>query len=278
MKHRGVCALIVLSAWALAGCGATSGSSSAPSTAALSTSVPRASAATAPPPTRAIPTAIPASGSPSASGSAAPSASAAAESSSAPVEVDVPEGYKLVASDDGFALALPADWQELVLSAAEREANLDAFKQQNPEVGALIEQRLGGDTADLFKLFAFDAQSFSQDATFVADLNVIRQSVPQNVDLAQYTEASRQQIEQLPNRQGDVAIDSVTVAAGRASKITYQAQLNAANGQPLVVAIVQYVVVRGGDAYAVTLRSPADRVAEYTPVFEQIGQSFQVAR
>jgi hypothetical protein len=154
---------------------------------------------------------------------------------------DVPAGYVTFASPNrGYAIAHPADW----------EASADYIK-----IG-----EVGGD--------AFISRDIEDG--FKANVNVIREDLPDGMSADDYVEATLDMLEAQLNVDPERG-DDVTVAGERASTFAYAATNGTVNYD-----VTQVVLVADGAAWILTLSTPEGKTPEYMPTFEAMYGSFSV--
>jgi hypothetical protein len=156
------------------------------------------------------------------------------------------------------------------------EASLDAVKEQNPEMASMLEGQARTLVTSGIKFFGFDLSPEATAAGFATNVNVFKQSLGAEASLDFYVQLNVGQLENIPNVVEPISHQRVNIAAGEAEQMRYGMEMAAPDGQTVTMALTQYLVVEGKDAYVITLTTRADWAEKYAPIFEQIGQSFRL--
>lgn len=151
-----------------------------------------------------------------------------------------PDGYRPVAVEaEGFALAIPADWKDIPLTAEE----LAPFLEANPEITRLV----GDDPAAFLertKFFAYD------DSGSGTNVNVVKSPAEgASVDdlVAGLHEVLVGQL-----KAKEVSVERADAPAGRAARASYVLPFNLPDGSTADVTQVQYHFIKGDVDYVVT--------------------------
>ncbi len=176
---------------------------------------------------------------------------------------------------DGFAIALPTEWRPIELDAKTLDASLEAAVGQSPELKFMLEGQARNLIASGVKFFAFDLGAESIESGMTTNVNIIKIPLGAEVALDFYVDLNLGQLEGLSSVEKPVLHKRVKVMAGDAEQLRYGMTVNTPNGN-LTLALTQYLVIVGEDAYVITLTTSADQAEGYSAVFEQIGQSFRV--
>jgi hypothetical protein len=96
------------------------------------------------------------------------------------------------------------------------------------------------------------------------------------VPLDFYVSVNLVQVEKIADPEVPITHERVTLTNLEAEEIKYAAEYVNAAGEPVPVMLTQYLALEGGTAYIVTLATPTELADNYSTVFEQIGQSFQL--
>lgn len=178
--------------------------------------------------------------------------------------------YEVLA--DGFGLALPPDWRQFDMDPKRFEAKFKEVMAQNPQFGPLlgtIRQQL----ANGVRFFGVDQATVGKG--FATNVNVIRVPLPSGVSLDATVADTIKQLNSQPGVAKPISGERQMLAAGEAERLRYKLTMKSSTGQSALLAITQYLTVRGNDGYVVTLTTLADQEARYARTFEGIGQSFR---
>ena len=196
------------------------------------------------------------------------SAGTAAKSTPTPAP-SLESGWKLYSvSAEGFAIALPPNWDkvDLKLSSADAAA---AFKD-NP---AFVKFLQGIQLNKYIKFFGVDHQTLTGD--FATNVNVVSVPVPDSATLDQVVTAelaSYTRLQISPTHQ------RVQLSAGDAEQVDYTLTPNTASGGKVLTAVKQYILLRLGarpTEFVVTLTTKDDQASSYDVTFGKIANAFR---
>jgi hypothetical protein len=176
---------------------------------------------------------------------------------------------------EGFAVALPPTWEEIALDQKTLEASLKVIKEQNPQIAAMLEGQVYDLIAFGCKFFGLDLAPEATATGFATNVNILKQSLGAEVSLDFYVQVNVGQLEKMANVVKPVSHRRVNLVAGEGEELQYRMNMALPTGETIAVSITQYAVIKGQDAYVVTLATTADQAERYAPIFEKIGQSFQ---
>lgn len=181
------------------------------------------------------------------------------------------------APDAGFAISLPPEWLRIGLSPAALEDVLTIVGEQNPQLQELLtNETLSRLVAGGLVFYALDASLESLSAGFPTTINVLKVDLGLEVPLDFYVSVNLVQVEKIADPEVPITHERVTLTNLEAEEIKYAAEYVNAAGEPVPVMLTQYLALEGGTAYIVTLATPTELADNYSTVFEQIGQSFQL--
>ncbi len=190
--------------------------------------------------------------------------------------VGVDQGWRLYAvDDDGYAIGLPPSWQQMDVDPAAIQAATDNLKAKNPSLASVFGAQASMLAATGIKFFGFDLDAQSLASNLATNVNVLREPLPQAVNLDTYAKLSAAQLERLSNVQKPIAQRRVSIAAGDAQEFKYSLKITQPNGETFSTATTQYLVVRGQDAFVITLTTSVSQEKNYAATFEKIGKSFR---
>ena len=168
---------------------------------------------------------------------------------------------------EGFAISLPPSWAEFNLDKKALTQTLNIIKEKNPNIDknyeALFEKIVEG---GYIKFFAYDGNSLTSG--FLTNINVMKEQLKFEISLDVYIELTKAQLEKMLN---PVTNRRIKTNSGEAEVLYYKI----ITGNQ-VVAITQIIAVKGKEAFVVTLSTSESQAEKYSPVFEKIGQSFEV--
>jgi len=158
------------------------------------------------------------------------------------------------------------------------EASLKVVKEQNPQMATLVEGQARNLIVSGIKFFGLDLAPEATTTGFATNVNILKQPLGAEVSLDFYVQVNVGQLENMANVVKPISHRRVNLVAGEGEKLWYRMNMTMPTGQVLTVAITQYLVIKGEDAYVVTLATTADQAPKCAPIFEKIGQSFRLAK
>jgi len=201
-----------------------------------------------------------------ASTAAAASVSAAGEPTTGLTQVEV--------AGEGFSIGIPEGWTELSAADLEEAGGFDELESANPGVADALEQAQAAIESGQMAFFAADVEPQDASSAFVANVNVINGGPTTDLppDAAeQMADGVRAQIPV----NGEIETDSASLPAGDAAVLRYEWTVAGEDGSSTDVAVTQYALMANGSGYILTFSAPAETLAEYGPIFEQIAESFE---
>ena len=178
------------------------------------------------------------------------------------------ETYEL--ASHGFAIGVPESWQAV---SAEIVAESEAVKElarRNPAVKPFVDAVRRPSSP--LKFVALDSEG---ERGFAANVNVVVEPLPQEMTLDEYREALLRQLAASGIAEGSVDRDEVELSAGRATRLAYEADYDAA-GPGETVRTLQYAIVSGEEAYVVTYSTLPDQAGRYADDFDASIRSFRL--
>lgn len=158
-----------------------------------------------------------------------------------------------------LALALPPSWltttaEDLDLSAATTE-----LVAQNPDLKSLLDGNRQALVAGQVQLIAYDLDpEHAADGGFPPSLRVGRQSFSAAPTLAAVSDANEQDLRASAGF-SEVERDTVMLAGYEATRLAAQFQLKDASGEPLTLALEQYLILQGKDLFVIAWSIPAGK-------------------
>jgi hypothetical protein len=180
------------------------------------------------------------------------------------LDIEVPDGFAPIVNEvEGFAIAVPEDWEEFDLSEAGAEEVLDELAEDNPELGAVYDQARS--------VIESGGQFFAADPVTGSNLVIIK--TPGEVNIALVVESVAGVLESLGAT--NITSEIVPVPTGLAVHVEYDVPINQPDDSTLVAHGVQYQVPAAGSTWTVTFTT--DDMARDREIIDQMAQSFAVA-
>lgn len=176
---------------------------------------------------------------------------------------------------DRFAIALPPDWEQVDMDPSKFLASMQALSERNADAAAQIEGQARALASAGVAFFGFDPEAEALAAGVPTDANVQRQPLGGPMTLDEITSLALQNLENSEAVEKPVSNRTVTLEAGEAAEFRFRANVTDQNGNPLALAITQYLIIRRQDLYVVTLTTTADKADAYAATFEAIGKSLR---
>ncbi len=197
------------------------------------------------------------------------SAGTAAKSTPTPAPSLEP-GWKLYSvSAEGFAIALPSNWEKVDLNLTSADAAA-AFKD-NP---AFVKFLQGIQLNKYIKFFGVDKQTVASD--FATNVNVVGVSLPDSVTTLDQVVAA--ELATYKRLQVSTTHQRVHLSAGAAEQVDYTLTPSTASGGQVLTAIKQYILLRLGahpTEFVVTLTTKVDQASSYEVTFGKIANAFR---
>lgn len=169
-----------------------------------------------------------------------------------------------------LSLALPPEWvltspEELDVSGAVTE-----MAAQNPQLQTLLEQGQVALGSGQVQLIAYDVAPERIDATgFPTNLRVGQQTFTDAPALSAVSDANEQELRATAGF-SDVERATALLGDQQTTRLRSTLRVNNPLGEPIQLALEQYLVLRGKELYIMTLTTPAGQQEFYRPIFDQI--------
>jgi hypothetical protein len=173
---------------------------------------------------------------------------------------------------EGFALELPPDWRKFNMNPATFDVELQKAIKQNPEFEPLL-SGLRHQLASGIKFFGFDVSSAKTG--FATNVNVLPILVPPGGTLDMAIPVVLKELASVPSITKPISHERVKSATGECERFRYKFDMKSPKGQNNTLAITQFIFIKDGAGFTVTLTTLSDREAQCTPTFEKIGLSFR---
>lgn len=169
-------------------------------------------------------------------------------------QTTAPAGFVVVRdASAGFALAVPADWQQVPLPS-----DLDEFDRKASELSGR-NPRLAPAIVQARQLLQSGGRvmAISPDGASVLNLTVDRADEKSLAEVARVTTPKLQEAGAT-----DVAHTETTTGAGRALKLTFKLPVEGQGGETVVANETQYIVLKGGKSFVITLQNGTPEIAD----------------
>ncbi len=194
----------------------------------------------------------------------------------APAGATIPEGWTLYEVDDeGYAIALPPNWEQIDIDPETLEASINAVADQNPELAGFLENQAAILTTQNISFFGFDLSKGSAFSDFVTNINIIVQPLEAEITMDFMLAMTVPMLENLFELEQEIDQEIVTLSSGEAGRLQYGFEVAGGNGQVQVI-ITQYIFIIDQSMYTLTLSTKTDEIQDREPVFEQIANSFHL--
>lgn len=173
-------------------------------------------------------------------------------------------------SADGFELSLPSEWDEIELDAETTDGLMTAAADKYPQLAAVYEQ-MKNNSLD-YKFFAFDLTPEAIAGNADTSVNVVTMLLPVDMSLDVYVQISVKESEKLNVASSPITHERMKTKWGELEKLRY----SVSPGDVAPSGVTQFVGIKNKVAYILTMTTAKDQVEKYGPIFEKIGQSFDL--
>ena len=188
----------------------------------------------------------------------------------------LPAGWtRAEVADEGFSIGLPDGWTELSADDVGGSGIFDELQSANPEAAAALSQAQAAIESGQIALFAFDAEPDDTASQFAANVNVLKAGATGGSASDAADQMAEAITAQVPVN-GEVETDTTTLPAGEAGVVRYEWTV-ASGATSTDVAVTQYAILAGGNAYILSFSAASDTIDAYRPLFEQIAESFDAS-
>jgi hypothetical protein len=169
-----------------------------------------------------------------------------------------------------LSFALPAEWavtspEDIDVSEATTE-----MAAQNPQLKALLEQGRVALQSGQVQIIAYDvAPERADESGFPTNVRIGQQQFPQTPTLNEISDANERELRETAGF-SNVQRAAVTLGGTPATRLQSSLQINDGLGQPIDLALEQYLLLNGKDLQIITLTTPARQQQTYRPIFDQI--------
>jgi hypothetical protein len=188
----------------------------------------------------------------------------------------LPEGWTLYeVEEEGYALALPPNWEQIDVDPEQLEASIGTLTEQNPELAGFLEGQAANMAAQGISFFGFDLSPETLSSDFMTNINIIVDTLDMDVSMDFLLEQTVPMLESLFELEQEVDQQVVTLSAGEAGRLQYGFNMAGANG-PVDVVFTQYIFLIERSMYTLTFSTKSDEIQARESVFEQIADTFQL--
>lgn len=181
----------------------------------------------------------------------------------------LPAGWQQVALPTG-SIALPADWGAVSAQDTDFSSAIGDAVAQNPQLEGILARGQAELANGSIQLIAFDLQADEQDeSAYPTNLRLGKQSYPSAPTLNAVSDANEQDLRATAGF-SDVQRTPVQLADQSATRLTSKLTINNAVGDPLVLAVEQYVIVLNTNVYLLTFSTAETNQANNRAVYDQI--------
>jgi hypothetical protein len=175
-----------------------------------------------------------------------------------------------------LALALPPEWAVTAAEDLDLSGAIEEVAAQNPQLQALLERGQVDLASGALQLIAYDLDPASLSAAaYPANLRIGRQSYPQPPALASVSDVNEQDLKSNPSFR-EVQRAPVELSGHPATRLTSRLQINDSTGNPLDLALEQYLLVEGSDVYIISFTLAEGQQPRYRSIFDQILATLQL--
>lgn len=178
---------------------------------------------------------------------------------------------------EGFAMALPPNWQKVDLDRNALATYIQTLKEKNPKFATAFAGMSEQLLVSQIKFFALDVSQQAVAANYLTSMNALREQLPSEMSLDAYVQANLSNLSKAGLPTKPPARKRVTLAAGAAEELKYQSAITMSGNEKITISALQYILVRGSFGYIVTFGTTPDKEKTYALVFQKMMQSFQWA-
>ena len=150
------------------------------------------------------------------------------------------------------------------------EAGLRAV---SPALADAMSDRVRAQMSDAMKFYAVDGAAASDEST--ATINVLRHSVPKLVSLEIVMEQAMGGLNRLTGIDGKIDETVVELSSGKAGRFAYVVKSNLADGGTVNMNVRQFVFVKDGVLYVLTMAVSDAKSKQYSDIFDEVAERFE---
>lgn len=178
-----------------------------------------------------------------------------------------------------FTIALPTDWKRLDLSRSGLDNGLAVIGELNPNYSSVFSsQTLRKLVTSGLRFYALDASPAARAVSFPTTVNVLQVDIGVALPLDSIVAATLEQIKNTADPSVPLTHRRLTLSNIEAEEFQYANKLTMPVGQPILLMAKQYLIIVGTNETVLTFGSPKELADQYTSVFEEIAQTFQLLK
>lgn len=176
---------------------------------------------------------------------------------------------------EGFSFTLPPEWVVLDLTTDDFAAMMGAVGEQNDSLSFLSTEYAQALIASGMRFYALNTSPDSLDSGNPISINVISEELPFELTVEEYAAFAVGQLEKIFDLEGQIEQTAVTVGKMESVQLVYTAQIVNAVGIPIESLNTQYVFIRDGRAYFVTLGVLTELADQYLESVREAAETFR---
>lgn len=180
-------------------------------------------------------------------------------------------------TEEGFAVSMPSEWVSFDANPENVEDMISQINEQIPPLAEHLEGRAATMLISGIKFWGFDLSEEALATGFSSNASIIKVRLKLKISLdtlgkAEVANLKKQYKDILAS---EVSQERVTLPAGQAVRLSYEAYLPVADDQQVKQALIQYILIQDGNEYVLNFVTPVDQADAYGPIFEKIAESFK---
>jgi hypothetical protein len=184
----------------------------------------------------------------------------------------LPAGWQAV-KKAGVEFALPPGWQVFSPEDSNFASAMDEIVRQNPALKTVADQARNAATGGDIKVFAFDLAPEDVLPDFTNELSIGAVQMQRDFTREEVAAANEQELK--ANGFTNVQRAILPLGGEEVVRLSSDLQLKDAAGDPLPLAVDQYVVVKARQQYVLTFTTIAEQRAQMRATFEKIVGTFR---
>ena len=175
--------------------------------------------------------------------------------------------------NEGYAIALPEEWEVVDLSEGFFSEIFDALAEQNESLPSVwTNETFQSLVAAGIKFYAINFKDESVSNLVPATISVVKEELNIDIDLVQYSDLAVNQLELLLPLSTDITQEATRLGEYRSIKLSYELELNNPIGVPSTSVNNQYIILEGNTAYIVTVGMGVELADDLLPTANEAVQ------
>ena len=175
-----------------------------------------------------------------------------------------------------LSLALPPEWVTTSADDLDVGDAVAEMSTRNPQLKSLLEQGRVALNSGQVQLIAYDVAAERADPSgFPANLRIGQQTFAQAPTLAAVSDVNEQELRATAGF-SDVTRDTILLGGVTVTRLRSTLQITDSAGEPLKLALEQYLLLHDKNMAVVTLTTAAGQQPTYRPIFDQILATLQL--